>query len=49
MALKQSDRPPGENPDSSDRRTISLAVVTFTLVFAVGFLITNWLAFMPAN
>lgn len=27
--------------------SISLALVTFALVFAAGFLITNWLAFVP--
>lgn len=30
-------------------RQLSLGIVTFTLVFTVGFLITNWLAFVPAN
>jgi hypothetical protein len=50
MAHKQiDDRRSGGNSDSPDRRAFSLALVTFTLVFAVGFLITNWLSFVPAN
>lgn len=41
------NHPPRDELTDAQRRTISLGFVTFVLVFTAGFLITNWLSFIP--
>lgn len=48
MAHKLTEKhPPRAESSDAQRRTISLGFVTFVLVFTAGFLITNWLSFIP--